>query len=124
MYYLIQPNLSLLWRDISEYLIDRLAKEHPEIPIDLGRLTWDPAERPFDVDTLRLALRYGSPVPSGLAITGRDLVPLDHLRQVRELKSIDSTKLPHADFFEQFDPGWRERSRELDARWRPAESTS
>ncbi|WP_074304858.1 hypothetical protein [Mycobacteroides abscessus] len=116
VYYLIQPNLRLLWCDVSEYMSDRFAKDHPEVDIDLGRLEWQPAERPFDVETLRIALRYGSSTGRGLIVSGRDLVPLTYARDMQAIRSRDSTKLPSAAFFEQVMPGWTEQTRELDAK--------
>ncbi len=45
------------------------------------------------------------------------IVPLHHFRQVRSfLPPRDSTDIPEADVLDQALPGWRERTRELDAR--------
>lgn len=120
VYYLLKPDSTVLWSDISEYMIDRLVKENPEFKVDFTRFDWKPSERPFDAGLLNIALRYGAPTGDGLVVAGRDLVPLDYFRDMkaildREL-TRDSANVGHAALFEQLMPGWTEGTRELDAR--------
>ena len=120
MYYLIKSDFTVLWCDVSEFMIQRLQKDHPEIEIDLRRLEWLPAERRFDAGLLNTALRYGVAVADGIAVSGQALVPLDYYRNMEAIlhKEIerDSTKVPHADMFEALMPGWTQNTRELDDR--------
>ncbi|AMU57214.1 hypothetical protein PP614_04770 [Mycobacteroides abscessus] len=120
MYYLLKPDITVLWSDISEYTIERLVKNNPDFTVDYSRFDWQPAERTFDAGLLHTALRYGVAVDWGLAVAGKYLVPLDHFRDmegvVRKEAMRDSTNVPHADLFEQIWPGWGDSTRELDQR--------
>lgn len=120
VYYLLKPDSTVLWSDISEYMIDRLVKENPEFKVDFTRFDWKPSERWFDAALLGVALRYGAPVRDGLVVAGRDLVPLDYFRDMeailhREI-ARDSANVRHAQLFEQLMPGWTEGTRELDTK--------
>lgn len=120
MYYLLRPDITVRWSDVSEYMIDQLVKENPEFTVDFARFDWKPSERWFDAGLLNTALRYGAPAVDGLVVTGRDLVPLDYFREMeaildREIKR-DSVNVRHADLFEQLMPGWKNDTRELDER--------
>src|SRR5438128_1062272 len=101
-------------------MIERLQKDHPELDIDLRRLDWKPSERSFDAGLLNTALRYGVAVTDGLVVSGRALVPLDYFRSMEaiEHKEVerDSTNVPHADLFEAMMPGWKQSTKELDAK--------
>jgi hypothetical protein len=120
MYYLLKPDATVLWSDASEFMIQRLQKDHPELDIDLRRLDWQPAERWFDAGLLNTALRYGIKVADGIVVSGQALVPLDYFRSMeailhKEVKR-DSTNVAHADMFEAMMPGWKQSTRELDDR--------
>ncbi|MGV0738217.1 hypothetical protein ABQF35_14345 [Mycobacterium syngnathidarum] len=120
MYYLLKPDITVYWTDISEYTIERLAK-HADVTIDYNRFDWQPAERPFDAGTLNIALRYGKPTNTGIAVAGRDLVELDHYRTMaalvqNETQRDDPSTAPGAALMEAISPGWTESSRELDQR--------
>lgn len=120
MYYLLKPDATIYWTDISEYTIERIAKD-AEREIDYNRFDWKPAERRFDAGTLNIALRYGHATDTGIAVTGRDLVPLDHYRTVAELvekeaQRADPSTSPNARLMEAVSPGWTDSSRELDQR--------
>jgi hypothetical protein len=125
VYYLLKPDAAVLWSDASEFMIQRLQKDHPELAIDLRRLDWQPAERRFDAGLLHTALRYGIAVGDGVIVSGQALVPLDYFRSMEaiEHKEVerDSTKLAHADMFEALMPGWKQSTRELDDRVRAAQ---
>jgi hypothetical protein len=82
MYYLLKPDATVLWSDASEFMIQRLQKDHSEVDIDLGRLDWQPAERWFDAGLLNTALRYGIEVADGIVVSGQALVPLDYFRSM------------------------------------------
>jgi hypothetical protein len=75
MYYLIKPDTTVLWSDASEFMIQRLQKDHPELDIDLRRLDWQPAERWFDAGLLNTALRYGIKVADGIVVSGQASFP-------------------------------------------------
>lgn len=118
MFYLIKPDLTVLWADISENLVGRLAKDHPEIDIDYLKLPWQPSERRFDAGLLNIALRYGIAVPGALVVGAQALVELDYYRNMENIltqnQQRDSTNVPHAEFFETVMPGWTEHGRQLD----------
>ena len=120
MYYLLKPDTTVLWSDASEFMIDRLAKDHPDTTIDLKRLDWQPSERWFDAGLLNIALRYGVAVVDGLVVGGQTLVPLDYFRSMEAIlhKEVerDSTNVPYADMFEAMMPGWKQSTRELEDR--------
>ncbi|MGX9790504.1 hypothetical protein [Mycobacterium sp. MMS18-G62] len=120
MFYLIKPDTTVLWNDLPESVIDQLAKDNPDTTIDLRRLTWHPSERWFDAGLLNTALRYGIAVADGLVVGGQALVPLDYFRSMEAIlnKEIerDSTNVPHADLMEAVMPGWKQNTRDLDAR--------
>ncbi|EOM74605.1 hypothetical protein DW322_03370 [Rhodococcus rhodnii] len=112
MYYLIRPDLKLEWFDISKQTLESVLRKNP---VDLGQLQWDPADRPFDFVTLRLALRQGIACSKGIAVAGTDLVPLDHLARLLEIKSLSSVELPGEDLMEALMPGWKKETARLNA---------
>ncbi|WP_099025895.1 class I SAM-dependent methyltransferase [Mycolicibacterium palauense] len=118
MYYLLKPDATVWWTDISEQMIARARRDHPELDIDLGRLEWKRAERTFDAGTLNIALRKGEAVAQGLTVAAGALVPLDYYRDMVAIEARtsgrDLTTLPHADLFEALMPGWTEQTRQLD----------
>lgn len=120
MYYLLKPNATVFWTDISDFTVDRLVKDEG-ITIDYNRFPWEPAERTFDAGTLNLALRYGHATDTGIAVAGRYLVPLDHYRTMadlvkKETQRPDPSTGPGAGLMEALMPGWTDSSRELDQR--------
>ncbi|CPT95031.1 hypothetical protein PP633_06245 [Mycobacteroides abscessus] len=118
MYYLVKPDATVLWSEISEYMIDTLVKENPDFNVDYSRFDWKPAERLFDAGLLNIALRYGARTRDGIAVAGKHLVELDHFLTMRAIvrKELvrDSTNVPHAELFERVWPGWKDSMRELD----------
>ena len=40
-YYLLKPDATVWWSDVSDSQVDRLVTEHPDIVIDLGNLDRD-----------------------------------------------------------------------------------
>lgn len=118
MYYLLKPDTTVCWTDISEYTIERLEK-NAGIAIDYNRFDWQPAERPFDAGTLNIALRYGTPTQTGIAVAGRDLVELDRYREIAAIARTgawreDPGAFPSAALMEAIYPGWTEAGRKLD----------
>lgn len=107
----------LQWSDVGEDVVERIVQDHPDRALDLSRLSWEPFnEWPLDADTVRMALRHGTPTSEGIAVGVQNIVPLHHFRQVRSFLPRDSTDIPEADVLDQALSGWRERTRELDAR--------
>jgi hypothetical protein len=47
VYYLLKPDATAWWSDVSDSLVDRLVTEHPDIVIDLGNLDWKKADLRF-----------------------------------------------------------------------------
>lgn len=122
MYYLLKPDTTVYWTDISEYTIERLEK-NAGIAIDYNRFDWQPAGRPFDAGTLNIALRYGTATGTGIAVAGRDLVELDRYRDLaaivqKEGWREDPNIFPSSALMESIFPGWTESGRELDERIR------
>jgi hypothetical protein len=119
MYYLLRPGQqSLLWTDISDSLMNGIAKRNGLNVADLrwDNVEWQQADRPFDLHTLRFALRYGIPLSQGIAVGGLDLVPLTHLEQLLSIKMRRQRDLPAGDLMEHLMPGWTAHGDEMDDR--------
>lgn len=89
-----------------------MAAEHA---VDLAKLDWEPTERHFDAISLQLVLRTGVTCSLGIVVDGVDLVPQSHLETVSAIQPRDNTQLPGAALMEALNPGWEQRTRELDA---------
>jgi hypothetical protein len=118
MHYLLKPDATVWRSDMDSALITRLANDNPDLMIDLGRLDWKKSDMPFDAGILNIALRQGTAVTAGLAVSAIDVHPLAYYHQMvailnKEL-GRDSTKVPHADLMESLAEGWAEHTRDLD----------
>ncbi len=117
MLYLLNPDLSMKWLDLPGRMVLDLARKGD---IDLNKVEWDPAERQGTHTTTRLALRYGVPVASGIAVDAIDLTHENRAHDMAVLlaKSIAGReKLDSADqLMEALAPGWTKSGDELNER--------
>lgn len=84
---------------------------------DLARLDWQPTDLTRTWDDVRLALRHGEPVPSGLVVEGlliKDLRREDELRTLNTDVRTSQEDVAHIDdAFESVAPGWKAKGEEL-----------
>lgn len=107
MYYLIKPDQNFEWSEFSERDVEKFG-------IELEKLPWESSDRKLDPTTLRLALRNGTAVTRGIAVTLSAIDPRDRLVELLGIKSRDSSSLPGTDLMEYLMPGWKETGRALD----------
>lgn len=108
----------LQWSNTGEDDIAEALREYPDRDFDLGRLEWQPFDDwPLDDDTIRMAVRHGTPTREGIAVGVQNILPLHHWRGQRSYLPRDSTEVPGAEVLDEFlVENWRELARERDAR--------
>ena len=117
MLYLISPTAPLQWCNMPARSTMELAREHGA---DLARLEWQPAERPYDTDLVRLAPRHGHPCSAGIVVDAGDVYTLGHAELIRrsqaDVEQAQENLRANNELMERLIPGWTEHGRELDAR--------
>lgn len=116
--YRVQPYGAVTWTDTPQTLVDLVLSEK----MDLDRLEWQAAEQPARI-VLDMALRYGVPTSTGLAVgmhypgrVARPAMLRDLYRQLREHRASEAYQSAEAKVNAVTGEEYAAYGRELDAR--------
>lgn len=118
VYYLLRPDMTVWFCDLTGRTVLDMGAKYPEV--DLARLEWVPAERPFTDDLLHVALVKGVPCSTGVVVYAVDLVALEGGEELRALTRRSQAakakvNAQNGPLMEALIPGWTEGDRKLDA---------
>ncbi|MDX2340106.1 hypothetical protein NJC10_00220 [Micrococcus sp. M4NT] len=118
MLYRVQPYGAVTWTDTPQSLVDLVLAEE----MDLDRLEWQTADQPAQI-VLDMALRYGVPTSTGLAVgmrypgqVARPAMLRDLYRQIREHRASAAYQAAEAQVNAVMGEDYAAYGRELDAR--------
>jgi hypothetical protein len=114
---LIRPDGKMQWNKLPAKAILSSARNGE---IDISRLEWDDSDRRVDLDTLRLAFRYGEACPGGLLVAGQAISEVGRPSELRQThrdapNALNKYQENQGPLIEQVMPGSAEYLRHLNA---------